>query len=227
MPTSKEITDLIDSQRALSVDFQKAATIQTQSIEGKTLLVTGGASGFGETFITSFAKNPGCAAIIADFDKAKGEEFEKSLRETGSNVKFIQVDVTNWESVTSLMRQALMWLKTLGQNRTIDHIICSAGVVGDYLDLTPTSPEDFLHDDQTPAKAPDSLSIQISIVGSLYTVAAAQKFAMGLHLPESEVGDKSITLLGSMAGYTGITPQSDYASSKSGVRGLFHSLLND
>jgi len=108
MPTSKEMTDLMDSQRALAVDFQNAAVARTEAVEGKTLLVTGGASGFGETFVTTFAKNPGCAAIIADFDKAKGEELETSLREAGLQVKFIQVDVTNWESVTSLMWQALI-----------------------------------------------------------------------------------------------------------------------
>lgn len=50
---------------------------------------------------------------------------------------------------------------------------------------------------------------------------------MGLHRPDFEVGDKSITLVASMAGYTGFTLQSDYASSRLGVRGLFRSLLND
>lgn len=225
--TSQEMAELINAQKALAVDFQNARTNQTQPIEGKTLLVTGGASGFGETFTTTFAKNPGCAAIIADFDRFKGEQLEKTLCEAGLNVKFIQVDVTDWESVTSLMRQALTWLQTLGKDRTIDHLICSAGVAGAELDLSPVSPEVFLQNDHTPAKAPESRSIQISIVGTLYTVAAAQKFGMGLHRPESELGDKSITLLGSMAGYTGISHRPDYTASKWGVRGLFRSLLND
>ena len=227
MPTSKEMTDLIDSQRALAVDFQNAAANQNNKIEGKTLLVTGGASGFGETFVTTFAKSPGCAAIIADFDKIKGEELEKTLLDAGLQVKFIQVDVTDWASVTNLMRESLIWLRALGQDRKIDHVICSAGVAGAELDLSPVNPEGFLQHDQTAPKAPDLRSIQISIVGSLYTVAAVQKFAMGLHRPDSEVGDKSITLVASMAGYTGFTLQSDYASSKWGVRGLFRSLLND
>ena len=100
-------------------------------------------------------------------------------------------------------------------------------MAGANLDLSPVSPEEFLQHDQIPVKAPDSRSIKISIVGSLYTVAAAQKLAMGLHRPDSEVGDKSITLVASMAGYTGFTLQSDYTASKWGVRGLFRSLLND
>ena len=125
------------------------------------------------------------------------------------------------------MRQALIWLQTLGQDRTIDHVICSAGVAGAELDLSPVSPEYFLQQDQTSAEAPESRSVQISIVGTLYTVAAAQKFGMGLHRPESELGDKSITLLGSIAGYTGISRNADYTASKWGVRGLFRSLLDD
>ena len=125
------------------------------------------------------------------------------------------------------MRNSLIWLQTFGQDRSIDHLICSAGVASSELDLSPVSPEDFLQHDQTPAKAPESRSIQISIVGTLYTVAAAQKFGMGLHRPESELGDKSITLLGSIAGYTGISRNADYTASKWGVRGLFRSLLDD
>jgi NAD(P)-dependent dehydrogenase (short-subunit alcohol dehydrogenase family) len=95
------------------------------------------------------------------------------------------------------------------------------------VDLSPVCPEDFLQHDQTSAKAPESRKIQISIVGTLYTVAAAQNFGTVLHRPESELGDKSITLLGSMAGYTGISRHSDYTASKWGVHDLFRSLLDD
>jgi NAD(P)-dependent dehydrogenase (short-subunit alcohol dehydrogenase family) len=90
--------------------------------------------------MTTFAKNPGCAAIIADLDKIKGGQLEKSLRNDGLNVKFIQVDVTDWESVTSLMRQALIWLQTLGHDRTIDHVIYSAGVAGSRGGSQPSLP---------------------------------------------------------------------------------------
>jgi 5'-hydroxyaverantin dehydrogenase len=219
--------ELIDSQQALAVDFKKPAANQALSLQGKTLLVTGGASGLGETFVTTFAKNTDSAAIIADLDRTKGELLENNLREAGCNVKFIQVDVTSWESVINLFRQALTWLRTLDQNRTIDHVICSAGVDSEELDLSAVSPDDFLRNDQTSIKAPKSTSIQISIVGSLNTVVAATKFGMGLHRPYTEFGDKSITLLGSLAGYTGMALRSDYTSSKWGVRGLFRSLLDD
>jgi 5'-hydroxyaverantin dehydrogenase len=218
--------ELINSQQALAVDFRKSAAYQAQSLQGKTLLVTGGASGFGETFVTTFVKNADSAAIIADLDRTKGEHLEKKLLEAGCNVKFIQVDVTNWESVINLFQQALTWLRTLDQDRTIDHVICSAGVDSEELDMSAVSPDDFLCN-QTSPKAPKSISIQISIVGSLNTVVAATKFGMGLHRPVSEMGDKSITLLGSMAGYTGMVLHSDYTSSKWGVRGLFRSLLDD
>jgi 5'-hydroxyaverantin dehydrogenase len=224
---SDEMKDLINSQQALAVDFQKSDINRSQSLQGKTLLVTGGASGFGETFITTFVKNTDCAAIIADLDRTKGEQLEENLCQAGCNVKFIHVDVTNWQSVTNLFRQALTWLKTLDQSRTIDHVICSAGVDSEVLDLDPVNPDIFLQDGGTTTKAPASLSIQISIIGSLYTVAAAMKFGMGLHRHDSGVSDKSITLLASLAGYTGMALRSDYTASKWGVRGLFRSLLDD
>lgn len=224
---SSDIKNMMDSQQALAVDFKSPPANQTQALQGKTLLVTGGASGFGETFVTTFVQNPGCAAIIADLDRTKGERLEKSLRESGRDVKFIQVDVTDWESVISMFRQALAWLQTLGQDRAIDHVICSAGIDSEELDLSPISPDDFLKDDSTTAKAPKTRSIRISIIGSLNTVVAAMKFGMGLHENESTIGDKSITLLGSLAGYTGMALRSDYTASKFGVRGLFRSLLDD
>lgn len=222
---SREMTHLIDAQKALAVDFKNPP--KEQPLRGKTLLVTGGASGFGETFITTFAKNPDCAAIIADFDRTKGEQLEKSLRDVGSNAKFIHVDVTDWDSITNMIRQALVWLRTLGQERTIDHVICSAGVLSSEVDLSPVNPHEFLRQDKPPTKAPESRNIEISIIGSLYTVTAAMKFGMGLHLPRSELGDKSITLISSMAGYSGMPLRSDYTAAKWGVRGLFRSLLDD
>lgn len=221
-----QLADAIDSQRALAVDFQSPTANPAQSPQNKTLLVTGGASGFGEQFVTTFTKSPGCAAIIADLDSTKGEELEKNLRNAGHTVKFIQVDVTSWDSVINLFRNALTWLKELGSDRTIDHVICSAGVESGELDIDPVHPDDFLQG-RSPTEAPRSRSIQISILGSLHTVTAAMRYGMGLHQSGSDFGDKSITLIASLAGYAGMSLRSDYTASKWGVRGLFRSLLDD
>lgn len=177
-------------------------------------------------FVKAFAKQPGTAVIIADLNSEGGEALAKTLNEGDCAAKFVQVDVTNWISVTELFRTALTWLRTLDKNRTIDHIVCSAGVESEEMDLAPENPDSFL-DRSAATRPPKSLSINVSILGSLYTVSAAMKYGMGLHLPNAERGDKSITLLSSLAGYTGMSRRSDYTASKWGVRGLFRSLIDD
>lgn len=218
-----------EAQRALTVDFKVPLEDAANSLQGKTLLVTGGASGFGEATVAAFTKQPDTAAIIADRDAARGQAMERTLREAGCSVKFVQVDVTDWDSVTSLFRSALVWLKeTYGQDRSIDHVVTCAGVSSEDLDLIPVQPDNFIHQN-TEAKAPASRSINISINGTLYTVAAAMRYGMGLHKAEEAAarGDKSITMLSSMAGFSSMPLQSDYTASKWGVRGLFRSFLNN
>jgi 5'-hydroxyaverantin dehydrogenase len=216
----------MDAQNTLAVNFGSHTGDHTRNLEGKTLLVTGGASGLGETFVTSFAKCKDAAVIIADLDSSRGERLQKSLREAGAMVKFVRTDVTDWNSVVDLFRSALEWLNSFEQARSIDHVICSAGVQDKEVDLTPVPPEDFLQSKEG-TQEPRSLSTRVSIIGSLYTVTAALRYGMGLHKPVSETGDKSIILLASLAGYTGMTNYTDYTASKWGVRGLFRSLLDE
>lgn len=220
--------DTREAQRVLAVDFKTPLKNAVESLQGKTLLVTGGASGFGEAIVTAFTKQPGTAAIIADRDMARGQAMERTLCEAGCSVKFVEVDVTDWSSVTRLFRSALVWLReTYKQDRTIDHIVTCAGVTSENLDVTPVQPDDFL-DQKTESKPPASRSINISITGSLYTITAAMRYGMGLHKLEDIAtrSDKSITMLSSMAGFSGMHLQSDYTASKWGVRGLFRSLLS-
>lgn len=222
--SGEAMKEFLSAQRSLAIGFPNPNGDATQSLKGKTLLVTGGASGLGESFAKAFAEHPDTAIIIADLNSDRGEELAKTLHSGKCAAKFIQVDVTNWDSVTELFRMALTWLRTLDNKRTIDHVVCSAGVESEELDLTPENPDDFL-ERNAPTKAPKSLSINVSVIGSLYTVSAAMKYGLGLHLADK--GDKSITLLSSLAGYSGMSLRSDYTASKWGVRGLFRSLLDD
>ncbi|KAM0720747.1 hypothetical protein Q7P37_004884 [Cladosporium fusiforme] len=220
---------ITDAQKALTVNFEIPVENPAASLQGKTLLVTGGASGFGEAIVTAFTRNPNTAAIIADYNDLRGLELERTLREAGCNVKFIKVDVTDWRSVTGLFRSALIWLRdSFGQEKWIDHVVTSAGVAGEALDITPVHPDDFI-EGKIEFEAPTSRSVNISVIGTLYTATAAMKFALGLHKDDSiaKRGDKSLTMLSSLAGYTGMALQSDYGASKWGVRGLFRSLLDD
>jgi NAD(P)-dependent dehydrogenase (short-subunit alcohol dehydrogenase family) len=123
--------------------FQNSAR-QPAQLHGKTLLVTGGASGFGEAIVTAFTKLPGTAAIVADNNSQRGQNLEHTFRETGCSVKFVQIDVTDWESGIGLFRCALSGLmQTYDEKRTIDHVVTCAGVIGGQMDFTPAHPDEF------------------------------------------------------------------------------------
>lgn len=81
---------------------------------------------------------------------------------------------------------------------------------------------DFVYQ-KTEGKPPSSRSIDMSIKGNLYT---AMIYGMGLQKEEDMAarGDKSITVLSSMAGFASMPLQCDYKASKWGVHGFFRSV---
>lgn len=227
----QQFDDTRERQAELAIDFSKPLSEEQRasSLRGKTLLCTGGASGLGAAFVTAFARSSDdTAVILADLDATKGVALQDSLRAEGRAAIFIQTDVTRWESQLQLFRGALTWLNELapGQERSIDHVICSAGITTGSIDLEPRNPA-MLFQNYAPPKAPKTGSIAISVIGSMYTTQLALKYGMGLHKDHQPGGDRSITLLASQAGFNGITLSSDYTASKWGVRGLWRSLLND
>lgn len=67
-------------------------------LEGKTAIVTGGASGIGEACCTLFVEH-GAKVVIADIDEARGKALEKQL---GESAIFRRLDATseaNWKEV--------------------------------------------------------------------------------------------------------------------------------
>ncbi|KAI7220912.1 hypothetical protein KC352_g16290 [Hortaea werneckii] len=189
------------------------------------MLVTGGASGFGEAIVASlFRAAQDIAVIIADINEEKGLQVEKALVAEGQKAKFVQVDLSSWPSVVNLFRTALRWLQKEHQVSAVDHVFGIAGVPNEKFDPTPISPADFLGNDELP-KTPSTLSERLSLLGNTYLTQAAIKYGMGLHenLPQA---NKSITLMASLSGYFAIPLGCDYSASKWGVRGLFKSLLD-
>lgn len=67
-------------------------------VAGKTIVITGGASGFGEGFFRKWADN-GANVIVGDINKVRGKVLVEEVRKkTGSkNHHFVYCDVTNWQ----------------------------------------------------------------------------------------------------------------------------------
>lgn len=89
------------------------------SIEGKTIVITGGTSGIGEACTREFLAR-GANVVMASIQRSEGEALEAELS-TSQRAKFVHCDVTRDEDVRVLIDSALA---TFGR---IDAIHCNAG----------------------------------------------------------------------------------------------------
>ncbi|WP_111642183.1 SDR family NAD(P)-dependent oxidoreductase [Marinimicrobium alkaliphilum] len=74
------------------------------SLNGKTVFVTGGATGIGAALVRAFVAQ-GCAVGFLDCDQAAGEALVSELVAQGALVRFEHVDVTQVASLRAAIRQ--------------------------------------------------------------------------------------------------------------------------
>lgn len=93
-------------------------------LQGKTALITGGASGLGNAMVRRFVAE-GAAVIIADIDDANGQALAAEL---GQQASFVHLDVA----------QEADWQRALGSAASIDVLINNAGITtyGSIEDVT-------------------------------------------------------------------------------------------
>ena len=74
----------------------------------KTIVITGGASGFGEGFFRRWAAN-GANVVIGDINVQKGDQLVREVRSsTGNpNLHYFHCDVTNWQSQVQFFKDAI------------------------------------------------------------------------------------------------------------------------
>jgi NAD(P)-dependent dehydrogenase (short-subunit alcohol dehydrogenase family) len=80
----------------------------TDFYAGKVLLVTGAATGMGETSAVEFAK-AGAKVVVADWNEDAGRATVADIIETGGEAKFVKVDVSNSKSVKAMVDQTIAW----------------------------------------------------------------------------------------------------------------------
>ncbi|KAK3497314.1 uncharacterized protein B0T23DRAFT_410737 [Neurospora hispaniola] len=182
-------------------------------IEGRTFVVSGGASGLGRACVRDIVKSGGNAAVI-DMNEETGAALAKEL---GSSIRFFQCDVTDTESIASVVKSTLEWIKETG--KPLGGIIPAAGVgsPGLMLDksLNPLSLSsiDFV------------LSINLRGVLDLvrqFLPALASSPAYG---PDGEHG--VIVMVASSAAFDGQMGQVSYAASKGAVAAMTLPMARD
>jgi len=92
-------------------------------VAGKTVLVTGGASGIGRAAALAFAREGG-RVLLADLDAEGGEATAGTARAAGGEASFVRCDVSREESVEELVADAVARLGRL------DAAFNNAGITG-------------------------------------------------------------------------------------------------
>lgn len=193
-------------------------------VKDKTILITGGASGFGAGFLKRWAK-AGANIIIGDVNVQKGDEIIRSLsKETGNrNLHFVHCDVTDWQSQVSFFKEAIR----LSPHGGIDTVVANAGIVGHE------KLEQPLGLDAANPPPPNLSVINVNLIGVLYTAHLALYYlprnpgsnsANAKCDPANVHRDRHLLLIGSYAGFIPLPGQALYGSSKHAVVGLFRCL---
>ncbi|KAI0995246.1 hypothetical protein K3495_g12936 [Podosphaera aphanis] len=193
-------------------------------VSGKTIVITGGASGFGAGFSRHWASH-GAHVIVADIDAAQGNAIVEELRKTSPHSHFVQCDVTNWKSQVALFRAAA----SLSPHGGIDGVVANAGISGRWQTFQETG--DYDRDDPP---EPQFKVVDVNLIGVMYTAKLAQfwlprnpgseKASPNSTITPGRVHrDRHLLLIGSVASITGLQLH-EYGISKHGVLGLFRSM---
>lgn len=182
-------------------------------IEQHSFLVTGGASGLGESVVRAIVAQGG-KAVIADLNESTGQAL---VNELGDNVRFARCDVTSGDEV-----QAAVELAEKEFGGLQGSINCAGIAVVQKLLDRENNPADL-----------DAFSrgVNINLVGSFNVarlVAASIAKRVAASTPAEVNADNGIIInTASIAAFDGQVGQASYASSKAGVVGMMLPLARE
>ncbi len=123
-PMEKAWIDFIDNWEVENYRRKVAAGSSKGRVEGKTIIVTGAAQGFGEGIARELMAQ-GANIVVADLNEATGEKTAASFNEMADSNKaiFVKTNVADMTSLQNLMRQTILNFGAL------DAFVSNAGVV--------------------------------------------------------------------------------------------------
>lgn len=164
---------------------------------------TGGSSGIGKA-TAELCTQLGARVIIGDLNRP-------STFEDTENLKFLNVDVSIWESIRDFFAQAEA---IYGK---IDHVFANAGVG------PTTSFLDHSLDDAGNLVPPNLRTINVNLIGPLYTLWLATYY-LQKNAQEGKSSDSSIVLSGSASSFQNFR-MPDYTVAKHGVLGMVRGMV--
>ncbi len=167
--------------------------MSTNSLEGKTAIVTGAAQGIGRVIAETLAAH-GADVAVADLDPTRSQETVDAIKKLGRRAINAKVNVADSNDTKKLAEDVL---KEWGQ---IDILVNNAGITRDGLMIR------MKEDDW-------ALVLQVNLTGTFYCMKAV--------LPAmSKKRSGRIINIASVVGAMGNAGQANYSASKAAVIGL-------
>jgi len=170
------------------------------NIQGKSALITGGASGLGAATVRMLA-GKGAKVTIADVNENGGKQLAQEL---GANVSFVKTDVTDAAQVAAAV-------ETAAKNQGGLHFLITTAGIGIAEKLLGKS---GMHDLGKFVR-----TIQINLIGTFDAIRHAAN-AMSANQPDEDGHRGVIVTTASVAAYEGQIGQVAYSASKGGIVGM-------
>lgn len=169
------------------------------NFNGQTALITGAGRGIGKTIAVKLAES-GLDIAIADMNPVS-EEVLREIEEYGTKCLSFQLDVTNVESVNSVVK------KIIDETGGIHILVNNAGITQDNLFMR-MKPEQW------------SQVIDVNLNGVFHVTKAVIRTMVKQH-------SGRIINISSVVGFSGNPGQVNYSSTKSGLIGFTKSLSRE
>lgn len=170
------------------------------NIQGKSALVTGGASGLGAATVRMLVAQ-GAKVVIADVNEKGGNELAQEL---GANVTFIKTDVTDDAQVAAAVATAVKAHGGL-------HILVATAGIGIAEKVLG---KEGMHDLGKFVR-----TIQVNLIGTFDVIRHGAN-AMTANQPDEDGGRGVIVTTASVAAYEGQIGQVAYSASKGAIVGM-------
>jgi NAD(P)-dependent dehydrogenase (short-subunit alcohol dehydrogenase family) len=176
----------------------------TMKIQGKTALVTGGASGLGLATVRRLSAG-GAAVVAVDLPGAA----TSALTERGDAVRFVPADVTDEDAVRAAVEAA-------NQNDDLAVVVNCAGIGNAIKTVGKQGPFPLLEFVEI---------IQVNLIGTFNVIRLAAAAMAGNTRTEEERG--CIVNTASVAAFDGQIGQAAYSASKGGIVGMTLPIARD
>lgn len=173
----------------------------SSNLSGKVALITGASRGIGRAIALRLAQDGAKVAVNFSSNIAKAEEVKSAIEASGGEAMLVQGDVSNFATVTELVKQIV---DTWGR---LDILVNNAGITRDNL-LLKMSEDDF-----------DKV-IATNLKGVFNCTKAVTKLMM------KQRGGRIVNM-SSVVGLKGNISQTNYAAAKAGVIGFTKSAARE